>query len=355
MKVPFVDLPAQWAPLKKDILKDWEDILDHASFVGGDYLEKFEAELSVFCNTRYAVGVSSGTSALVAILRGLEIGPGDTVAVQAETFIATAYAVKQVGAKVELIPDWTEYTHLSEKLPSHWKAAIVVHMYGSIDNLVCQELKNRCSQEGIYLIEDGAQALGAKGFGSYGIATSTSFYPAKNLGCAGQGGAVLTNDGPLATKVNWYANQGHVALGIHTTLGSNERLHSIQAAILRHGLKMLPEWNANRISIGERYNNEIVLRSPIVNEANCVYHLYPVTLNSPEERESLSQFLKDNNIANARHYPYSISQQDGFRTAGCEYIEEMLSCSLTLPIFPTMSDEQVEYVIDKVNEWLERK
>ena len=357
MKVPFVNLPAQWAPLKKEILKDWENILDNASFVGGDYLDNFEKELAAFCGSKYAVGVSSGTSALTAILRGLEIGPGDTVAVQAETFIATAYAVKQVGAEVELISDWTPYTHMEEKLPSHWSAIIVVHMYGSIDTATCLELRNRCDQECIYLIEDGAQALGADGFGQYGIAATTSFYPAKNLGCAGQGGAVVTNDSVLATNIRQYINQGGLGDGRHHRMGSNERLHSIQAAILSHGLSVLPEWNRARKAIGTKYNNafdNLNLSSPIVDKDNCIYHLYPITLETTKDRDSLSEFLKENDIANARHYPYAISQQDGFRTAGCEHIEEMLSCSLTLPVFPTMSDEQVEYVIQKVTKWFER-
>ena len=350
MKVPFVDLVAQWAPLKNDILADWEDILNTAGFVGGARLENFEAELAEFCGTDYAVGVSDGTAALVAILRALDIGPGDKVGVQAETFIATAYAVKQVGAEVVLLDPYKTHVGNIKDL----KAFIIVHMYGGVQQDKCRTLKHLTKACGCYLIEDACQAIGCEGVGEYGVATAFSFYPAKNLGCAGQGGAVITNDQAMSIQIRQYINQGWIGNGLHAAEGGNNRLDPIQAAILSRGLKELPKWNDRRREIGAMYtrafeNNDWVTVLDPLND--CVYHLYPIYLNTPSERDALSQYLKDHEIANARHYPMAISQQQGFRTPGFEKLEGYLSCHLTLPIFPTMTDKEVKYVIKTVLDW----
>ena len=349
MKVPFVDLVAQWAPLKDDILKDWEDILDNASFVGGGYLDDFEEALASFCVSRFAIGVSSGTSALTCILRGLGIGPGDRVAVQAETFIATAYAVKQVGAEPVLV----EPSALNFHVIKNFKAVIVVHIYGEVDKHVCTRLADFCDRAGVYLIEDACQAIGCDGVGDYGIASAFSFYPAKNLGCAGQGGGVITNDEILATRVRQFVNQGWIADGTHAPLAGNERLHSLQAAVLLRGIRKLDEWNSRRMAIAQMYDAGLPDNVwPMVTPgSNCVYHLYPVRVMSPEVRDDLSAHLNREGVANARHYPKAISQQDGFRSAGFKGLEKKLSCHLTLPMFPTMTDEQVEYVIKSINDW----
>jgi dTDP-4-amino-4,6-dideoxygalactose transaminase len=351
MKVPFVDLVAQWAPLKETILKDWDDILSNSAFVGGSYLQKFESELADFCGVRFGIGVSSGTAALTSILRGLGVGPGDKVGVQAETFIASAYAVTQVGAEVVLVdPDGA-----TEEVMSALKAFIVVHIYGEVDRTRCMKLVRTANRARCYLIEDACQAIGCEGVGEYGVAAAFSFYPAKNLGCAGQGGAVITNDQALSIKIREYINQGWVGNGLHAAEGGNERLDSIQAAILSHGLRELPKWNTRRQKVAKMYDeglpNEI---APFVTPgSNCVYHLYPILLLSVEDRDSLSAYLKDHDVANARHYPIALTQQDGFRTPGFPNLESKLSRHLTLPMFPTMTDEQVQYVIDCVNKWWE--
>ena len=349
MQVPFVDLKGQWAPLKDDILKDWDDILTNASFVGGSYLQKFEEELAEFCRTRYAVGVSTGTAALTAILRGLGVGPGDKVGVQAETFIASVYAVEQVGAEAVLLDSDT--VAITQLVPL--KAYITVHIYGEVDRNRCMRLRQNAKMAGCYLIEDACQAIGCPGVGEYGVAAAFSFYPAKNLGCAGQGGAVITNDEALSIKIREYINQGWVGNGLHAAQGGNERLDSIQAAVLSIGLKSLSKWNSRRQAVAGMYDKGLPdMIAPLVTPgSNCVYHLYPVFLPSVEARDSLSAYLKEHGVANARHYPIAITQQEGFRTPGFAELENKLSRHLTLPMFPTMTDEQVEYVLETINAW----
>jgi len=349
MKVSFVDLAAQWAPLKQDILADWEDILDSASFVGGKYLDNFEKELAAYCDTRFAIGVSSGTSALTTILRALDIGPGDKVGVQAETFIATAYAVKQVGAEVVFLD--SEGVTVDDLKPL--KAFIMVHIYGEVKLETSQRIMMAAEAAGCYLIEDACQAIGCPGVSNFGIATAFSFYPAKNLGCAGQGGAVITDDEALSIRVREYINQGWISDGLHAAEAGNERLDPVQATVLSRGLKELGSWNLQRKTIAQMYDAGLPPNvTPMVTPgANCVYHLYPVQCQTPALRDSLSAYLTEHDVSNARHYPKAITQQTGFRTSGFAKLENRLARHLTLPMFPTMSAEQVQYVLDVVNEW----
>ena len=357
MTVPFVDLRSQYAPIQEAIEADVLDVLRSWWVVGGPYLSKFEEEFAAFNGVEHAIGVSSGTSALEVVLRSLNIGPGDLVVVPANTFIATAYAVSAVGATPVFV-DVCEDTYLldPEKVAAvlrtrkEVKAIIPVHLYGQMADM--EAFTHLARWFGVSLIEDAAQAIGAQRdnikIGQLSDAACTSFYPAKNLGTCGQGGAVLTNNSNIASFCRQYIDQGSVSKYNHTMFGHNHRLDSIKAAQLRHALKELHGWNASRRWVAARYDKAFGSRAPAVaNGAYHVYHLYEYRCDSNEDREGLMAHLGLSGVACGLHYPRPAFDCPGY-SGEAPITDKLTTVLLSLPIFPTMTDDQVDQVINAV-------
>jgi len=366
MKVNFVDLKTQWAQYTDRIKEEIGKTIDSGWFVGGPELDAFEDEFRRFTQTEEAIGTSSGTASLVAILRGLSLKEGSVIGVQANTFIATAYAVKIAGYKPYLIDDWelilsTKHTDLSAIIP--------VHMYGHVDNPLMKRLADWCSFTGTLLIEDACQAIGAEGAGSYGIAAAYSFYPAKNLGCFGQGGAVTTNNSLLSEFIRAHINQGQIGKGVHPYLGDNLRLDAIQAIVLREGLKHIDEWNNARRERAQQYADllssfarEQEFRPLVETDGpygyDSVFHLFPIWIH---DVDMFRAYMEDLGVVTGVHYPYAILEQDGYIygcTPGCPAVGTQKACLIahqhvTLPMHPHLTHDEVIYVCECIEKYKE--
>jgi dTDP-4-amino-4,6-dideoxygalactose transaminase len=368
MKVPFVDLKAQYAEIQEDIEKDVLDVLRSWWVVGGPQVQAFEEELGEFLGGQHVCGVSSGTDALVLALESLTSSlvtkPKKYILCPSNTFIASAFAIRRAGFEplfVDPAPDTYLLDPTSVRnalLSSHGKdiaGVMCVHLYGQMCDM--QALCDLTWAHNIWLIEDSAQAIGATqntliSPGMYGHIGCTSFYPAKNLGTCGQGGAVFSTDKALIDHVRTIANQGGSKKYEHATLGGNYRLDSLMAAQLRHALKKLNEWDDKRVAIAARYDEAFGRRAPLVVPGNThVYHLYEYQCDDSKHRKQLMETLASADIACGLHYPNYVSNEAPFRDSLrlIQLRPRLCDKLLTLPMFPTMTDEQVEYVIETVN------
>jgi dTDP-4-amino-4,6-dideoxygalactose transaminase len=360
--VPFVDLRAQHDSIRKELMDAIESIIDTSSFIMGPSIKEFEAAFAMFCGSSYAIGCSSGTSALHLALAACCIGPGDEVITIPHTFIATAEAVSMHGAKVVFVdidPDTytMDVSRLEAAITPKTKAVIAVHLYGhptDMDTVLAIAKKH-----GLKVIEDCAQAHGAqyKGrtVGSIGDVGCFSFFPAKNLGALGDAGAVVTNNEEIATKVRFLRNHGREGKYEHMFVGYNERLDTLQAAILAVKLPHLAQWNENRRARADDYRR--LINNPLVTlpveKPGCkhVYHLYVVRT---AKRDSLQAYLKDKGIATGVHYPLPLHLQPAYKNLGHKEgdfpaTEAAAKEILSLPMFPEMTYAQVEEVAAAVN------
>jgi dTDP-4-amino-4,6-dideoxygalactose transaminase len=363
MSVPFVDLSGQHAEIADGVERDVLHVLRHGSYVGGHFLDRFERSLANYLDIDHVVGVSNGTDAIQLICEGLDIGKGDSVIVPNNSFIASAFGVSRAGAKPVLV-DVNPYTYLidydavEEKLKNnkrhHIKAVLAVNLYGQMPNM--EALYELCQKHKVYLLEDAAQSIGAtyqkKSVGYYSHAASTSFYPAKNLGGCGQGGAVITNDSALAKRIRIIANQGSIEKYEHICLGGNYRLDSIVAAQLFHALDRLDNWNDRRRAIANLYNEIFGIGRCPVQQPNSrhIYHLYEFKCESLEERNQLASDLNKNSIAYGYHYPNLIGSTTMYMGTHTPVAFDLKDKLISLPIFPTMTPSQVQAVIRVVME-----
>lgn len=358
MDIPFLDLKSQHIAIKNDLQAAFEDIIDSGWYIQGDALEKFEAEFAIYCCTKYCIGVGNGLDALHLILRAMEIGLGDEVIVPTNTFIATWLAVSYAGATpVPVEPD--PMTHnidpqrVRDAITSKTKAIIPVHLYGNPADM--DEINAIARQYGLKVIEDAAQAHGAtyhnKKVGSLGDAASFSFYPGKNLGAIGDGGAITTDNPKLAESLKVLRNYGSRKKYEHLVLGFNSRLDEIQAAFLRVKLKHIDEWNARRRVIANRYLSEfqnINLELPqLSKDCEPVWHLFVVR---SQQRERLRDYLTQYGVETMIHYPTAPHLQPayanlGFRKGNFPIAEQLQDEVLSLPIYPQMTEDQVSQVI----------
>jgi dTDP-4-amino-4,6-dideoxygalactose transaminase len=365
--IPFLDLVGLHAPLREKMLAVVDKALDTAGFIGGPNVMGFEAEFAAACQTSDCVGVASGTDALVLALLAMDVGIGDTVLTVPNTFIATTEAISQTGAHIAFV-DVDEETSLMdmaalerllrtlpvEKLP---KVVIPVHLYGQCADM--DPLLDLARKFGFSVLEDACQAHGAsyKGrrAGSLGRAAAFSFYPGKNLGACGEGGAVTTNDPELAARVRVLRDHGQQQKYIHVTEGRNGRLDAIQAGFLRAKLPYLEEWNARRRALSSRYDEAFGdlgwIRPAAVPVHNLpARHLYVV---HTAHRDLLAAHLAAENIQTGLHYPRPLHLQEcyarlGHKEGAFPVAEELAATLLSLPLFPGMKDEQIERVIDAV-------
>jgi len=363
MEIPFLDLKAQYSSIKDEIDKIISFLINNAAFILGEELEEFEKEFAEFCNAKYSVGVSSGTDALIIALRSLNIGYEDEVITVPNTFIATAEAISLVGARPVFV-DINEKDlnidpyAIKEKINEETKAIIPVHLFGQPADM--RSILDIAKENGLFVIEDACQAHGAefegKKVGTFGNIGCFSFYPAKNLGAYGDGGAVITDNENLYKEMLSMRSHGEVEKNRHEIIGSTNRLDNLQAGILRVKLKYLNGWNGKRrenASIYRKYLSGLKLVVPEELEGRKhVYHLFVIRV---KNRDKVREELFDRGISTGIHYPTPIHLQKaydflGYKEGDFPVSEKVADEILSLPMFPELSEEQIKYVCNSLKE-----
>ena len=366
MKVNFVDIGRQTSSIREEINKAVEKVIDTSGFILGEEVESFEKEFANYCGVRFAAGVDSGISALELSLRALGIGENNEVITQANTFIATVGSIAAVGAKPVLVDINPENYNLDiekieEKITKKTKAIIPVHLYGNPTDM--DEIKEIAEKYDLKIVEDACQSHGAKfkgkRTGSFGELGCFSFYPGKNLGGFGDGGIVVSNNEELINKIKMMRNYGQSKKYYHDFLPFNKRLDSIQAAILRVKLKQLDGWNEKRRKNAKVYDSllkDLVITPKISPDNETVYHLYVI---QTDKRDELLSHLNNNGIGAGVHYPIPIHLQKSFnhlnlREGEFPVTERIAKRIISLPMFPELKKEEIEYVCEKVKEFLRK-
>jgi dTDP-4-amino-4,6-dideoxygalactose transaminase len=363
--VPFLDLQQQYRNLAQGLNEAIQGVLTSANYIQGPRVADFERAFADYCGVKEAIAVDSGTAALHLTLLALDIGPGDEVVVPTNTFIATAAAVHATGAKpvfLEADPEnWQmEVSKLGDLITARCRAVIGVHLYGQ--PLLLQHALNVCGDKGIHFIEDAAQAHGARfgdrRVGSFGRAACFSFYPGKNLGSLGDGGAITTDDLELSARIRRLRDHGRLNKYEHQEVGFNYRMDAIQGAVLNYKLGFLDEWNQKRRFWAARYREELgklPLRFPAtIPGTQPVHHLFPVLC---QRRDALAEFLRGRDIQTGVHYPIPLHLQPAFRGLGYKkgdfpIAEKIGDEVLSLPIFPEMTEQQFEHVCHSTADFL---
>ncbi|MBE5898691.1 MAG: DegT/DnrJ/EryC1/StrS family aminotransferase [Lachnospiraceae bacterium] len=364
MNIPFVSFRPMEEELNKELRDAFERVLNNSWYIEGEEDKAFEEAFAEYCDAEYCVGVGNGLDALMLILKALDIGNGDEVIVPSNTYIATALAVTYVGAKPVFVePDINTFniepTLIEDVITSNTKAIIPVHLYGQACDM--DEIKSIAGKHNLKIIEDCAQAHGAiyKGqkVGTFGDAAGFSFYPGKNLGALGDGGAVVTNNKELADKVRALGNYGSDYKYHHIYKGNNSRLDEIQAAFLSVKLQHIERMNVERRRIADMYlkginNSRIIL--PVVN-SDCVpvWHVFGIRCG---ERDDLEEYLNSKGVGTNKHYPIPIHLQECYKDLGVKkgelpIAEEISRTELSIPMYYGMNDDEVQYVIDVINEF----
>lgn len=361
MKIPFLDLKAINLTYETQLSEAFNRVLHSGWYILGNEVTMFEKEFAEYCGVDHAIGVSNGLDALHLILRAYDIGPGDEVIVPSNTYIATWLAVTYTGA-VPIPVEPVEATYnldpakIEAAITPRTRAIIAVHLYGQTADT--NAIMAIADKHGLKVIEDAAQSHGAthqgRRAGNLGHAAGFSFYPGKNLGALGDAGAVTTNDAQLAAKIRVLLNYGSQKKYHNEVQGYNCRLDELQAAILRVKLPHLDRENARRVQIAQAYQDALEntgLRLPVTTQgADSVWHLFVVRTN---RREALQDAVAARGVATMIHYPIPPHLQPAYATLGYRrgdfpIAERIHDEVLSLPIGPTMSDEQVNYVIEVI-------
>lgn len=374
MKVPFLDLKKNYATIKDEIHKELNWVFENTAYVMGKPVSEFEKAFADAINAKHVIGTSSGTDGNHLVLWGLGIGQGDEVIIPANTFIATAWGATLCGAKpvfVDCHPDSynIDPQKVEAAITSKTKAIVAVHLYGQPADM--DALKKIADKHNVILVEDAAQAhlaeYKSKKVGGLGKAASFSFYPGKNLGAYGEAGAVATNDDSLAQKFRIMRDHGAENKYYHKIYGHNYRMEAIQGAVLGVKLKYLTEWNEKRRKAAQKYCellgdvDQIILPKEMP-YAKHVYHLFVIQVKSSNKnrrsdvRDKLREFLGSKDIATGLHYPVPLHLQECFKDLGYKkgdfpVTEQLAEQGLSLPIFPEITDEQIEYVANSIKEF----
>ena len=357
-KVPFVNLSHQNEIVREEIFQSWSQLVDDADFVLGLNVQQFEKDFAKFCGLAECVGVGNGGDAVELALRVLGVASGDEVIIPANTFIATATAIERIGAipvlvDVDMATQLINPDDVRSKISGQTKAVVAVHLFGQMAPMM--QLSSICKEFGLSLIEDAAQSQGAlqdgHGLGFYSDVVATSFYPGKNLGAYGDAGAILTNDEEIARRLFEMRNYGGTVKYVHPSLGYNSRLDNLQAAVLSAKLVHLNTWNEQRNEIAMAYKErladlkEIVL--PTVGTDNFhVWHLFVIQLLN---REKMMEHLTNHDVGFGIHYPTPIHLHGAFSYLGKKsgdfpISEQLARTILSIPMFPGMTTEQIDYV-----------
>ncbi|RUA15816.1 MAG: erythromycin biosynthesis sensory transduction protein eryC1 [Clostridia bacterium] len=368
MNIPLVDLKTQYQNIKPEVDAAIQRVIDNTAFIMGKEVAQFEQAFADYCGADYAVGVSSGTGALFLALLAHGIGPGDEVITTPFTFFATGEAISTAGATPVFVDiDPVTYnidpTLIEAAITPRTKAIMPVHLYGQPADM--DAINAIARQHGLVVIEDAAQAHGSrydgKRAGVLGDSACFSFYPSKNLGCYGDGGAVVTNDPDVAEEVSKLRNHGRMTKYEHDELGYGHRLDGIQAAILGVKLPHLDDWNASRRDRAARYAS-LLADLPVtpprhLPQTEPVYHCYTIRLSEAYDRDAIVQRLKDHGVGVGVHYPIPLHLQPAYHFLGLgpgsfPISEAMSEHVLSLPIYAELTDAQQDYVVAILREAL---
>jgi len=363
MEIPLVDLKANYFSIKEEIDKAISEVIETSSFIQGPQLREFEKNFASYCNSKHCIGTSSGTSALILSLKAHGIKQGDEVITTPYTFVATTGSIIEAGAKIKFVDVSNDYlidaSKIKEAITDKTKAIMPVHLYGQHADM--DAIKEIAEENNLLIIEDAAQAHGAEYKNKKSPVSTTatfSFYPAKNLGAYGDAGCVVTNDDEIAEKVRMLLDRGRTSKYEYKLLGSNNRLDTIQAAILNAKLKHLDKWVEQRRKNAQTYNqllsetNNIILPTESKNRKHA-YHLYVIRA---KEREKLQQHLKKSGIQTGIHYPISLHLQEAYSYLGHKQGDFPVSEAhtkeiLSLPLYPELTEEQISYITEKIKEF----
>lgn len=362
--IPFLDLKKQYTQIKPEVLKAVEQVYDNTAFTGGKFVESFESNFAKYCEAKYAVAVNSGTSALHMAMCALNIGAGDEVIIPANTFVATAWAVSYVGATPVFV-DCKEDTweidpaKIEEKISPKTKAIIGVHLYGKPFDI--EAVSAIAKKHNVFFVEDAAQAHGAtyngKRIGSFGDLACFSFYPGKNLGTYGEGGAVTTNNKEFADRIAKLRNHASVNKYYHEEVGYNMRMGGVEGAVLDIKLKYIDSWNNRRKEIAKYYQTNIanpkiqLQKQDAISES--VYHLFVVT---PDDRDKFMSYMQENGIGCGMHYPVPCHLQEAYKELGyikgdIPHSEYLADHCVSLPMFAELTEQEVQKVVEVINKY----
>ncbi len=370
MNIPFVDLKVQYKSIEKEIQTAINNVIQETAFIKGKYTAQFEKDFANALNADYCVGVGNGTDAISLSLKAIGIKNGDEVITAANSFIASSESITNAGGRVEFADcDKNTYTidplKIEEKINPRTKAIIVVHLYGQPADM--DVINKLAEKHNLKVIEDSAQAHfaeynteldGWKKIGTLGDASTFSFFPGKNLGAYGDGGAIITNNKEIEKMARMLANHGRISKYDHEFEGVNSRLDGLQAAILSVKLKYLAEWTDKRRKVAayysERLNDIPEIIIPYVNEkTRPAWHLYVI---QARNRDGLSHFLNQNGIATGIHYPIALPNLKayeylGYRPGDYPVASSLQDKILSLPVFPEISRKQQDFIISKITEF----
>jgi dTDP-4-amino-4,6-dideoxygalactose transaminase len=369
LTVPFYGHVRQYHNIKVEIDANIKEVLESGQYVLGPMLKKFEAELAEFHGTKYAIGVGNGTDALWLTFKALGIGPGDECITTTNTFFATAEAIWFTGATVVFVDsdprtNCIDPSKIEAAITPRTKLLVPVHLYGQCADM--KAIRKIADKHNLKVVEDNAQAIGARGngfkIGELSDAATVSFIIQKNLGTFGDGGAIVTNNPEIDRIARKLRNHGSDKRSCHS-IGYNSRLDDLHAGILSAKLKHIAEWSELRRKWAALYSQGLATAKNITLPYETpgsyhVYHLYVIETRQAKHRDALLQFLNDAGIDAKCHYPIAIHQQEGYpwghgaRISGpIPNSERNAACCISLPMFPELTEEQVDYTVDKVLEW----
>jgi dTDP-4-amino-4,6-dideoxygalactose transaminase len=368
MKIPFVDLKAQYNSIKDDIDEAIRNVIDETAFIGGPSIKAFEQKFAALLGVKHCIGVANGTDAIYIALKMLGIKEGDEVITTASSWISTSETISQAGAKpvfVDINPDTFTLDHalIESKISAKTKAIIPVHLYGQAAHI--REIKAICEKHNLFLIEDCAQSHfskdGEQHVGTFGDAATFSFYPGKNLGAYGDAGAIVTNNEDLARKMRMFANHGALKKHEHSIEGINSRLDTIQAAILNCKIEHILDWTSMRINNARHFQerlkkiNQIVLPEVRKNTTHS-FHLFVIRA---EKRNDLKKHLENAGIQTAIHYPTILPLLPAYSHLGHSEKDFPVAYSfqdqiLSLPLYPELTEDQIDYIGSQIENFFSR-
>ncbi len=367
--VPLLDLKAQYQSIREEIESAVKEVMESQYFILGPNVKKFEEHIAEYCQTKYAVGVSSGTDALLIALMAADIKPGDEVITTTYSFFATAGSISRLNAKpvfvdIDPVTFNIDPAAVEQAITDKTKAIIPVHLYGQTADM--DPILKIAEEHNLIVIEDAAQAIGSeykggKRAGSMGDMGCFSFFPSKNLGGFGDGGIVTTSDEALYEKLLYLRNHGAHPKYYHRMIGGNFRLDAIQAVVLDIKLKYLDDWTAGRQKNAQYYREGFSKRElgsyvTTPSAQNGYRHIYNQFILRVQSRDDLLQHLKNNNIGSEIYYPVTFNNQECFRYLGYAqgdfpYAEKAASETIAIPIYPELTDEQKDYVMDTIRDF----
>lgn len=369
MNVPLIDLRAQYASIRDSVREAVDRVFESQHFVMGPEVAALEAEVAAYCQTREAIGCASGSDALLLALMALNVGPETEVITTPFSFFATASAIARLGARPVFV-DIDPLTYnlnvdlVEAAITEHTRVVLPVHLYGQCADM--DQIMALCKAKNLIVIEDAAQAIGAEDrgrrAGSMGLAGSFSFYPSKNLGAAGDAGIITTSDSDFALRVRRLRVHGGLTEYQHVEVGINSRIDAVQAAVLRAKLPYLDQWSNARAQKAEKYSQLLEaaklhfrLTPPFVkNDSRHIFHQYVIRV--PEYRDALMEHLKARGVATKVYYPIPLHLQEcfaylGYKAGEFPKAEEAASETLALPLYPELTDEQQEYVVNAIQDF----